>query len=508
MTASILFADREPGPPAGQPPYFSDLNLDQIVDAVVAGRDEYDLRPFFHGPLLRDPDAVAYRHEVFRDLEDESIRAAVVAFADGMRTMRRRLGLVRDQHHRREKQRWFLDAATAYCDTVAALADALARTGPRSRGLRAFGGYLEDHVRSSGFAGLAAEARAVLDGLARVRYTLRIKGTRVTVSTHEGEPDYGVEVEEVFRRFRQGEAGTHELSVSDPGSMDHVEARIAELVARLHPRAFAALDAFCARHRAFADETIVRFDREAQFYLAYREHLERVEQAGLACSYPAVSSDAKETAVEGAFDLALATKLASERARVVRNDLALRGPERILVVTGPNQGGKTTFARAFGQLHHLAGLGLPVPAARARLFLADAIFTHFERVEDVTSLRGKLDDELVRVREILERAGGDSVVVVNEIFASTALEDAVDLGTRVLARLVERDCLAVCVTFVDELASLGPATVSMVAGVEPDDPSTRTFRIERRPADGRAYAWALADKYGLSAEGVRRRIRR
>ncbi|MGH3003325.1 MAG: MutS-related protein, partial [Gaiellaceae bacterium] len=245
-----------------------------------------------------------------------------------------------------------------------------------------------------------------------------------------------------------------------------------------------------------------------QFYLAYLEHVERIEKSGLTFCRPDVSSNSRETAAEGLFDLALAGKLAGEGRLVVRNDLSLRGPERILIVTGPNQGGKTTFARAFGQLHHLAGLGLPVPAASARVFLADAIFAHFERAEDMTTLRGKLDDELVRVRQILEDATGDSVVVVNEIFASTSLDDAIFLGAEILRRLVDLDCLAVCVTFVDELATFGPATVSMVAAVEPDDPSTRTFRIERRPADGRAYAWALAEKYGLSYDTVRRRLSR
>jgi DNA mismatch repair ATPase MutS len=502
---SILFPNGDELPEVAEPDLFADLNLDQTVAAIVSGRDEYELKPFFYA-ALRETDTVIYRQRVFRDLEDAEVSAAVRTFAEEMKRTRNYLELARKQHYQPEKQRWSLDAAATYRHAVATLTSALDELELASEGLSSLHTYLTDYTASPRFRKLGDDLDSVLNALDRVRYTVRIRGGRVTVSDFHDEADYTIEVEDTFARFREHAAESHLVKIPDPGSMDHVEAHIAQLLTRLNPAPFQALDQFCAEHRDFTDERVARFDREAQFYLAYLDHRDRLSRGGLVFCYPTVSTTSKDSSVEGGFDIALAGKLVPEGETVVTNDFSLNGAERILVVTGPNQGGKTTFARMFAQLHHLAALGAPIPACNAQLFLPDRVFTHFEKEENIATLRGKLEDELVRMRDILEHATADSVVVINEIFASTTLADAVTLGERMLRRIATLDCLALCVTFIDELATLGEASVSMVATVEPDDPSRRTFKIVRKPADGRAYAWAIADKYGVSYERLKARL--
>ena len=118
---SILFGGERATLSGGEePPFFRDLNLDQVVESLLAGRDQYDLRSFFYEPL-RDVEAVTYRHEVFRDLELDGVRVAVAAFCTGMERVRRYLTLSEKQRYKYEKERWFLDAAAAYCDAVSQL---------------------------------------------------------------------------------------------------------------------------------------------------------------------------------------------------------------------------------------------------------------------------------------------------------------------------------------------------------------------------------------------------
>jgi len=374
--------------------------------------------------------------------------------------------------------------------------------------LRAFGEFLADHTESSEFTSLLAETRAVKAGLAGVRYCVHTQGNRVQVTAYEGEADYTEAVEQTFAKFKRVDSKDYRVKLSDRLEMNHVEAQILERVALLNPDVFGRLDEYCARHRDFLDPTIVAFDREMQFYLAYLEHIARLQAAGLAFCYPTVSSASKEIHATEAFDLALARKLLSENDTIVRNDFSLVDSERVLVVTGPNQGGKTTFARMFGQLHYLASLGCAVAARSAQLFLADRLFTQFEKAEDPATRRGKLEEELIRVHDALLLASGCSIFILNETFTSTTLGDALFLGREVLSQIIALDAVCVCVTFVDELASLSTTTVSMVGTVDPDDPTTRTFKIVRRPADGLAYAAAIAEKYGLGYKSLKRRLDR
>ncbi len=507
---SILYPGIAPdarSEPAEAPEFFRDLNLDQIVRAASAGKDEYDLKPFFYRPL-DNCEAILYRQEVMKDLEDPRLFGRISSFAEAMREMRSHLKAAEERHYRLAKERWFLDAVALYCDAVPQLTADLKNSAPRSRGLENFREYLWRYVEGEDFRSLFADTQRVKADLDGVTYAVLLKDNSVTVRHYEDEADYSVEILNTFLKFRQGTVKDYRVRYPEFSGMNHVEAQILERVAKLYPEIFDGFERYCTKHRDFIDPALRRFDREVQFYISYLQYIGGLKRRGLSFCCPKVSRETKNVFGNDTFDLALATKLAAENSAVVPNDFYLNGSERVFVVSGPNQGGKTTFARTFGQLHYLASLGCPVPGSKMQLHLCERIFTHFEKTETIENLRGKLHDDLLRIHGILEEATADSLIILNEIFSSTAVEDAVFLGTEVMRRILDLGCLCVCVSFLDELSALGEQVVSMVSTVYPDNPAERTFKLVRRPADGSAYAIAIAEKYRLTYRSLKERLLR
>lgn len=504
--ASVLFPPNMADEPLNQEPpsCFHDLMLDQLAASLILGREEYDLGPYLYTPLV-DPEAITYRQAVVTDLLRPGLREHLQEFADGMRRARKELGQAGGLRHLIQQRVRRLTAVGAYQRAVRKLATDLSSDRPASAALTGVADELRSLVEGEAFS-VAWDERAALETeLGELRYAIHIEGPRVTVTVDPGEGDYSEEIEATFARFRQAPVAPRKFANTNYPEMNHVEASILDVVARLNTGFFERLkdhvDARIAEHHAVVD----RFTREIQFYLAYLALIDPIKNAGLDFCLPHVT-DLKESRVRAGFDLVLAGRLAGQGTVVVTNDFTMSDGDRIIVVTGANQGGKTTFARTFGQLHYLGALGYPVPGNEAHLHHFDRLLTHFEHEENLHDLHGKLEDELIRMKSILDEATGQSIIIANEVFASTALQDAISLGTAILRTIIERDIVCVCVTFVDELSTLSDTTVSLVAAVDPQDADRRTFKLEPRPADGLAYALAISEKHGLTEEQLGLRL--
>lgn len=490
-----------------EPPFFKDLNLDIIIDDIIKNKEEYDLKPFFYSHLI-DIETIRYRQDIAKDIEKKEIFQHLNSFADSMRTIRKNLDISEKLNCKYQKERWFIDSVNEYCNAVVSLKDGLVKSNPESEGLNDFLKFLGTYTASGEFKTLFEKTKNLKKDISKIRYSVFIKENRIRVQKYDNESDYGAEILEVFNRFKQQEVEGSIVEFHKTYYMNHVESSILKFVAKLYDSIFSELESYCLENEHFMDETVKRFDMEVQFYISYAEYTDSLTKLNLKFCYPDISSDNKNVYDYCVFDLALAYKLYKESKKtVVCNDFYLNNKERIFVVTGPNQGGKTTFARSFGQIHYLSSLGLKVPGNRAKLFVFDNIFTHFEKEEKIDSLHGKLENDLVRIYDILKNATQNSIIIMNEIFSSTSSKDALFLSENILNKIIELDCLSVFVTFLVKLSSLNEKIVSMTSTVNPNNTTLRTFRIIRRQADGLSYALSLAQKHCLTYECLKDRIK-
>ncbi|MGN6602502.1 MAG: MutS-related protein, partial [Ginsengibacter sp.] len=342
--------------------------------------------------------------------------------------------------------------------------------------------------------------------LQKVKYNLHTQELTVRVLPYEPQADYSEETEQLYDRFHTAGAKDYTKEFPFTTEMNHVEALILKGVATLFPELFQSLCDFHSSNQDFTDNIVLAFDREIQFYIGCLDYCDKIRTHGSTFCYPEVVSTAGSVYARETFDITLAHKLAEQDQAPVYNDFVLTGKERIIIVSGPNQGGKTTFARTFGQLHYLACLGCPVPGSEVQVMLFDAIYTHFEREEDIETHRSKFEEDLVRIHAIVEAGSERSIIILNEIFSSTTLQDALFLCRKIMQHLIRLNAYCVWVTFIDELVSLSDTAISMVSMVAPDHPATRTFKVIRKAPDGMAYALSIAEKYHITYDQLKDRI--
>ena len=486
------------------PAYFPDLQLDQLVGAVVAGREKHRLEPAF-ATRLSDPAAIERRQAVFADLAGAPLRTALRAFGDGLARYERQIEEAARVRHPRQAQRWRLNAVASYAAVIDAVATAGDDAAPSSAGLREWLQWLRRYTADPGFAEMAAGARALVAELEGLRYTLSISGEGIVASPFADQEDLDAGTLATFERFDTAEVAPQEFDLRAGAEMTELHAAVLDLVAGLFPDVFDRVARFVENHAQVRHPVIDVVERELQFMSAWLDFIAPARQAGLTFCLPEIRSG-RRLDVTGTFDVLLARSLVADQRLPVTNDVTLGDDESVLVVTGPNQGGKTTFARTVGQLYHLAALGLPVPGRTAVLHAPDAILTHFDRGDRAGDLRSRLEDEVTRMARMLPALSDRSVVILNEMFSSTTFVDARTMSADVLRAVLAAGAVGVCVTFIDELSTLDDRVVSLVTGIDERDPTQRTFTVTRGRADGEAHALALATRYGLAEDQLRARI--
>jgi DNA mismatch repair ATPase MutS len=188
---------------------------------------------------------------------------------------------------------------------------------------------------------------------------------------------------------------------------------------------------------------------ELAFYLGCVNLRDQLDEKGEPTCLPTpVTAERPAFACTELYDVSLALHL---EARVVGNDVNGDGTS-LVVITGANQGGKSTFLRSVGLAQLMLQSGMFVGAETLSANVCDGVFTHYKREEDATMESGKLDEELRRMSEIADSIRPSSLLLCNESFASTNEREGSEIARQVVRALLEAGVKVLFVTHLYDLA--------------------------------------------------------
>lgn len=502
--------------PVMMPEYFLDLNLNQIVRELQEKGKDYDIRGMYYD-FPKDYETVLYRQAIYREIREKGLAASFSAFAGKMRETREykeRHEKVRDKY---QYQMYWFNAVCSFTAGVELLRKSLADCVPESEGLQGLLQFLEELCGTKLWKDCAADREKIGGMLSGLRFEVSIDGADLKVRTLQQEKYYFDRLKTLFpERFtdklseRQGEENIpRDYLIRSPfitnEELSFLEAEIVKLYKKSRPDFFKGLDSFYKKYTEIVNERLYRIEEELHYYLVFSQFQDDMEDHGCVFCEPKVGLD-RTFAAREVYDLALARKNRWADMEVVSNSFEYRSGEKFFIVTGPNQGGKTTFARSLGQLVYFAMMGFTVPAEDAVVPYFENLLTHFSVEESLESGRGKLKEELVRLEPMMHEEQGNCFVILNELFTTAATYDAFVMGQRVIRHFSEAGCLGVYVTHIAELTKAGDGVVSLVALADEKDHKKRTFRIVRKNAEGVGYAGDIVDKHHLGYEELCKRL--
>lgn len=475
MKAHLMYRDRDPDSamaPPGAEALIQDLALDRLL-AAMAGDDAWLVDPLRQALLAGCPDidTILYRQDILRDcLAHEAAVRAMYAVATETLDARRRSYFGSLMRYPGSILHWSIEILEIFTEQL--------------RRLRAIAERHDATCRSEGFRTLFGMLRRELDDayFATIRgHLAALKFRRgVLVSAGLGIGNRGEEY--VLRKAVPPEGGwlTRLLAPAPPSyAFD------------LHPRDEAGGRALSAlRDRGInlvanalaqsADHILSFFALlrvELAFYVGCLNLHHRLTASGhpLCFPCPAAPEERRQTA-SGLYDACLA--LTTDQP-VVGNDLRADG-KSLVIITGANQGGKSTFLRAVGLAHLMMQCGMFVPADSFHASLCPRVLTHFKREEDARLKSGRFDEELGRMSGIVDVLCPGALTLFNESFASTNEREGSEIARQIVSALIDRQVRVFFVTHQYALAQAFQAPSRpdvLFLRAERQDDGSRSFRL-------------------------------
>ena len=317
---------------------------------------------------------------------------------------------------------------------------------------------------------------------------------------------------------------THSLYNENGGTND-LEAPLFRELKDVNAEYISHLDTAIRAYFKKSTEDILTFETQLSFYIGAKKLIEAVRARGLSMCRPKyLPMEERRMDAKGVFDLSFyiqmvaADPMGSLKNKIITNDCRFDDDGRFFVLTGANNGGKTTYTRAIGIIQVFAQAGLYVPCESCEISPVDYIYTHFPKEEEVGLNTSRFTQECKQFKETIDTATKYSMLLLNESIQSTTPTECVYIATE-LTKIFR--CVGVRGVYATHLLELAKSLdrlneevegdtklVSIVTTVDTTDDNRRLYRIERAEPQEFGYARTIYEKFGVSFEEVRKRVGR
>jgi DNA mismatch repair ATPase MutS len=450
-----------------------DLELDTLLHAM-SGNDEFLFevaRKALLSGLRNDVDTILYRQEIVKDcLKNPAV-------------VRELYDLMVETIERSKKQWWGISSHYPASMLYSSI-DLLEFSSGMLRKLRTIADEMASRFESEAFIALFEMLRKELSNeyLASIQNHLTELKFRkgVLLSAELGEGNEGTNY--VLRQAREKEPNWLKriLGKRLPAHTFHIDERDqagAEILSDMRHRGISRVAIALAESADHVLSFFKMLRTELAFYVGCLNLHDRLAAKEEPVCFPTpVPAGERRHRLSGLYDVCLS--LLMER-RVVGNAADANG-KCLTIVTGANQGGKSSFLRSIGLAQVMMQCGMFVGAETFQAELCSGLFTHYKREEDAKMNSGKFDEELSRMSEIVDHIAPNSMVLFNESFAATNEREGSEIAKQIVSALLEKHIKIFYVTHLYEFAygffdQNREDTLFLRA--ERKDDGTRTFRL-------------------------------
>lgn len=468
MRAGLMFKDRDFSISAptvyGRDTLCADFEIKRIIERMAGGdmNIEQAVNSALFNPLT-DPQEILYRQSILKDCLEHPVQAREM-YALASEAERFQSGMVKGMRTDPQVEDTLSDAVTilkTQLEHLKLVRNLVIKNTAdfASEGFKNLARMLREQLPDSFFSAAEAQIKEFRerDGmLVGVSLGANLQGVDYTLLRRKTE---------LFRR--QNNAGAYVVNNQDAQAVTDLRQR----------RERAAND--CAGPLARAAEGIWHFfvllSGELAFYAGCLNLYDALTGLGMPTCIPEpLPAESSKRQWAGLYDISLSLL---KNEKVGMNTLQ-EHDKRLYIITGANQGGKSTFLRSFGQAQLMTQCGMFAAAESFTAPIRLRIFSHFRKEEDSDMNHGKFDEELTRLDRITDRLTKDSLIIFNEAFAATNEREGSEICRQVLRALVESGVEVFTVTHlysyaVGELDN--PQAVFLRA--ERLESGERTFRI-------------------------------